>query len=243
MAPFYFGVAYRNNITPNGMDRRLLRSLRHQWQIADSLKVEIGGIIRGNVAFAITTGTEREVIPDCTVEFRFETFHTHPFKQWKTDRSYISETGMVEFPSGPDVSQLLGCNDETTPITRTEYIVGQNGVVRVRTTEGLIQFYSTLNVKEKRLLERCVEQYAWILNTLVQINLFSGAKYTRRLRHLQFDNLDETIRKILADPNIKGKDILMENIWLFANDRFKNMFALFPKDIDGFEVTQGQFQD
>lgn len=223
------------------MDRRLLRSFQNQWRIANSLKVEIGGIVRGNVAFAINIGTEQEVIPDCTVEFRFETFHTHPFKQWQTDRSYISETGIVEFPSGPDIAQLLGCNDETRPVSRTEHIVGQNGVVSVRTTSELIKFYTSLSAYEKKTFEDCVEQYARILGTLVQINLFGGAKYMRLLRHIQLNTLNDTIRELLADPTVQGKDILLENIWLFGHNDSKHIFAMFPEQVDGFEVAQNEY--
>lgn len=223
------------------MHLRLQNSLQRQWRIADSLKLEVGGIIRENIAITITTGKEKEVIPECSQEYRFDTFHTHPFHAWMTDRSYIEELGLIEFPSGPDVSQLLGCNDKRYPIERTEHIVGQNGVISVHTSAKLIRAFRDMQPNHKRAFVKTIEEYAAVLNILVQLNLLKGTTYLRRMRTLKFIDLNNLVKKILADPEVGGKDELRGYLLVFGTDRWMTYLASYPAEMDGFDISQVVF--
>lgn len=119
--------------------------------------------------------------------------------------SYIDETGLVEFPSGNDCSQLLQCPlDDDKIISRVDYVVGQNGVVRLETTQELIEYVN--QAPHFRKFIKLLQEYSFYLIGLVQQDMLSGESYIQFMEFIDFGALNDIAHQVEANQKMDANE-------------------------------------
>ena len=177
---------------------KAIQNLHNVWVLAESrYKVEVNGHLRENdIPVLIKLGKRKGVEPDCDIAYKYTTFHTHPQLESEYDERLMWGQIAPTIISGPDMSQLFGCNAER-PVIRTELVIGEFGIVEARTTEASIAFYSGLTPQDRNLFELLIECNGDLCSDLLVFGIISADRMKYQLEHI--DN--RIFSRIMADKD------------------------------------------
>lgn len=179
------------------LSEKAIKNLRKVWLVAEQeYKVEVNGHLRENdIPVILKLGQRKEVAPDCDIAYKYITFHTHPQIDLDYEDRLVYGRMLPTIISGPDIAQLFSCNLQERPVTRTELVLGEFGVVEAKTTQESIDFYTTLNPEHRVLFENLIEMNGYLHGDLFQFGIIPPKRLKYQLEHI--DN--SILTRIMAD--------------------------------------------
>jgi hypothetical protein len=223
--------------------------LRDIWNYADSLgyRVEVGGYVTTTGNYIITVeGHEGEasVRHDCDTEWQSTTFHSHPRWDQPIETRKHNAKDFPTLPSGPDVAQLLTCNDPSgqSTVPRQEVIIGEFGAISIEPNQAMVDRYQDLNNEWREYYSECVAQYVKQLQRFYEFGFIGPKSYVRLMNSFQFKDLLELREDAKNNPQLTKDEL--KSILEVGNDTSfdQDNWEIFA-DLDGIIGVELQIID